>query len=330
MEFALAGPDPRIALRAASRPERRRARRDRRAAGAARRSLADRPVDARNARGHRGPPRHPCRRPGGGSRPGAPAVQGERAQAQGAGPDREPGGRLSPVAARGARTSPTSVSVRHPSRVGTPGLSRAGAADTRSRGDPANQGRSRNFNDQSMDGRGAGRRGAGRPRHGAREEATTPRRTRPPRRATSTAPSTRRRPTKGKTYIFKGVYKGEGVVTVAKGNSRVRKGGYVGQDVTFDLSDGEARRRRHRRRPRHHRRRRPGRRRGARPGPPAARHQGAGRRGAARRQESTDEPVTEEAPPPPTRSRRASSSTRRTRPSRTPTRRTRPPRLPSA
>jgi hypothetical protein len=41
---------------------------------------------------------------------------------------------------------------------------------------------------------------------------------------------------KPKTYIFKGVYKGDGVVTVAAGNSRVRKGGYVGQDVTFDLS----------------------------------------------------------------------------------------------
>jgi hypothetical protein len=44
------------------------------------------------------------------------------------------------------------------------------------------------------------------------------------------------KPKKGKTYIFKGVYKGDGVVTVAEGNSRVRKGGYVGQDVTFDLS----------------------------------------------------------------------------------------------
>ena len=38
------------------------------------------------------------------------------------------------------------------------------------------------------------------------------------------------------TYVFKGVYKGDGVVTVSSGNSRVRKGGYVGQDVTFDLS----------------------------------------------------------------------------------------------
>jgi hypothetical protein len=38
------------------------------------------------------------------------------------------------------------------------------------------------------------------------------------------------------TFIFKGVYKGEGVVTVAKGNAHARKGGYTGKDVTFDLS----------------------------------------------------------------------------------------------
>jgi hypothetical protein len=38
------------------------------------------------------------------------------------------------------------------------------------------------------------------------------------------------------TYIFEGDYKGDGVVTVTSGNSRVRKGGYVGQDVTFDLT----------------------------------------------------------------------------------------------
>jgi hypothetical protein len=41
---------------------------------------------------------------------------------------------------------------------------------------------------------------------------------------------------KPKSYVFKGVYKGDGVVTVTSGNSRVRKGGYVGQDVTFELS----------------------------------------------------------------------------------------------
>ena len=48
--------------------------------------------------------------------------------------------------------------------------------------------------------------------------------------------SKRNKVSKGKTYVFKGVYKGDGVVTVAAGNSRVRKGGYVGKDVTFDLS----------------------------------------------------------------------------------------------
>ena len=41
---------------------------------------------------------------------------------------------------------------------------------------------------------------------------------------------------KAKQYVFRGVYKGDGVVTVASGNGRVRKGGYVGQDVTFDLT----------------------------------------------------------------------------------------------
>ena len=38
------------------------------------------------------------------------------------------------------------------------------------------------------------------------------------------------------TFVFKGVYKGDGVVTVSKGNAHARKGGYVGTDVTFDLS----------------------------------------------------------------------------------------------
>jgi hypothetical protein len=41
---------------------------------------------------------------------------------------------------------------------------------------------------------------------------------------------------KPKSFVFRGVYKADGVVTVVSGNSRVRKGGYVGQDVTFDLS----------------------------------------------------------------------------------------------
>jgi hypothetical protein len=41
---------------------------------------------------------------------------------------------------------------------------------------------------------------------------------------------------KPKNFVFRGVYKGDGVVTVVSGNGRVRKGGYVGRDVAFDLS----------------------------------------------------------------------------------------------
>jgi hypothetical protein len=37
-------------------------------------------------------------------------------------------------------------------------------------------------------------------------------------------------------YVFKGSYAGDGSVEVKAGNSRVRKGGYVGQTVAFDLS----------------------------------------------------------------------------------------------
>ena len=44
---------------------------------------------------------------------------------------------------------------------------------------------------------------------------------------------------KPKNFVFRGVYKGEGVVTVASGNSWVRKGGFVGKDVTFDLSEAK-------------------------------------------------------------------------------------------
>ena len=42
-----------------------------------------------------------------------------------------------------------------------------------------------------------------------------------------------------KNFVFRGVYKGDGVVTVSSGNSWVRKGGYVGTDVTFDLSEAK-------------------------------------------------------------------------------------------
>lgn len=37
-------------------------------------------------------------------------------------------------------------------------------------------------------------------------------------------------------YVFKGTYAGNSMVTVTKGNSRVRKGGYIGQTVAFDLT----------------------------------------------------------------------------------------------
>jgi DNA-binding beta-propeller fold protein YncE len=38
-------------------------------------------------------------------------------------------------------------------------------------------------------------------------------------------------------YVFKGTYEGNGTVLVAHGNSRVRKGGLIGETVTFDLSN---------------------------------------------------------------------------------------------
>jgi hypothetical protein len=38
-------------------------------------------------------------------------------------------------------------------------------------------------------------------------------------------------------YVFKGTYAGEGSVEVKRGNSRVRKGGFVGETVSFDLAD---------------------------------------------------------------------------------------------
>ena len=38
-------------------------------------------------------------------------------------------------------------------------------------------------------------------------------------------------------YVFKGTYAGDSTVAVTKGNARVRKGGFVGQTVAFDLTD---------------------------------------------------------------------------------------------
>ena len=44
---------------------------------------------------------------------------------------------------------------------------------------------------------------------------------------------------KGVTFVFKGVYKGDGVVTVQSGNAHAKKGGYLGKDVTFDLASAK-------------------------------------------------------------------------------------------
>jgi hypothetical protein len=38
------------------------------------------------------------------------------------------------------------------------------------------------------------------------------------------------------TFVFKGTFAAPGTVTVTSGNSHVRKGGFVGQAVTFDLA----------------------------------------------------------------------------------------------
>lgn len=43
--------------------------------------------------------------------------------------------------------------------------------------------------------------------------------------------------THGVAYVFKGLYAGEGSVEVKAGNARVRKGGFVGTTVSFDLTN---------------------------------------------------------------------------------------------
>jgi hypothetical protein len=42
-------------------------------------------------------------------------------------------------------------------------------------------------------------------------------------------------------YVFKGVWHADGTVTVAHGNAHVRKGGFVGQVVAFDLAAAKLR-----------------------------------------------------------------------------------------
>ena len=38
------------------------------------------------------------------------------------------------------------------------------------------------------------------------------------------------------TFVFKGTFTAPGTVAVASGNAHVRKGGYVGQSISFDLA----------------------------------------------------------------------------------------------
>ena len=47
--------------------------------------------------------------------------------------------------------------------------------------------------------------------------------------------------TKPATYVYKGVWHADGTVTVDHGNARVRKGGFVGQVVAFDLATAKLR-----------------------------------------------------------------------------------------
>ena len=42
-------------------------------------------------------------------------------------------------------------------------------------------------------------------------------------------------------YVFKGVWHADGSVTVTGGNARVRKGGFVGQVVSFDVAAAKLR-----------------------------------------------------------------------------------------
>jgi hypothetical protein len=41
------------------------------------------------------------------------------------------------------------------------------------------------------------------------------------------------------TFVFKGVFTAPGTVAVQSGNAHVRKGGFVGQSVSFDLADAK-------------------------------------------------------------------------------------------
>jgi len=49
------------------------------------------------------------------------------------------------------------------------------------------------------------------------------------------------KPAKTSTYVFKGIWHSDGSVTVSAGNAKVRKGGFVGETVAFDVTGAKLR-----------------------------------------------------------------------------------------
>jgi hypothetical protein len=49
------------------------------------------------------------------------------------------------------------------------------------------------------------------------------------------------KPAKTSTYVFKGIWHADGSVTVSAGNAKVRKGGFVGETVAFDVTGAKLR-----------------------------------------------------------------------------------------
>ncbi len=49
------------------------------------------------------------------------------------------------------------------------------------------------------------------------------------------------KPVKTSTYVFKGLWHADGSVTVSGGNAKVRKGGFVGETVAFDVTGAKLR-----------------------------------------------------------------------------------------
>jgi hypothetical protein len=54
-----------------------------------------------------------------------------------------------------------------------------------------------------------------------------------------TKPAAKTKKAKKATFVFRGTFTAPGTVEVAAGNAQVRKGGFVGQVVTFDLASAK-------------------------------------------------------------------------------------------